>query len=105
MSPTTTTHHHHHLASCSQVMLGLPYDGRIDIWSLGCVMAELATGQVLFPVSGADTCVQAGAGGGGRLDGWGCVRAQLDVRSASLQAARVCTRRGAGCVGVCALQE
>eukprot|EP00198_Chlamydomonas_reinhardtii_P010965 XP_001700302.1 predicted protein [Chlamydomonas reinhardtii] len=32
-----------------EVMLGLPYDGRIDIWSLGCVMAELATGQVLFP--------------------------------------------------------
>ncbi|GLI65433.1 hypothetical protein VaNZ11_008797 [Volvox africanus] len=32
-----------------EVMLGLPYDGRIDIWSLGCVMAELATGSVLFP--------------------------------------------------------
>ncbi|KAG2486140.1 hypothetical protein HYH03_015233 [Edaphochlamys debaryana] len=32
-----------------EVMLGLPYDGRIDVWSLGCVMAELATGQVLFP--------------------------------------------------------
>ncbi|GFR44949.1 hypothetical protein Agub_g6040 [Astrephomene gubernaculifera] len=32
-----------------EVMLGLPYDGKIDVWSLGCVMAELVSGQVLFP--------------------------------------------------------
>lgn len=32
-----------------EVMLGLPYDGRIDVWSLGCVLAEMLTGQVLFP--------------------------------------------------------
>jgi dual specificity tyrosine-phosphorylation-regulated kinase 2/3/4 len=31
-----------------EVILGLPYDGRIDIWSLGCVIAEMYTGQVTF---------------------------------------------------------
>ncbi|KAJ4978980.1 hypothetical protein NE237_009760 [Protea cynaroides] len=32
-----------------EVILGLPYDHRIDIWSLGCVLAELCSGDVLFP--------------------------------------------------------
>jgi serine/threonine protein kinase len=31
-----------------EVVLGLPYDGRIDIWSLGCVVAEMFTGEVTF---------------------------------------------------------
>merc|ERR1719188_1975763 len=31
-----------------EVMLGLPYDQKIDIWSLGCIIAELWTGFVLF---------------------------------------------------------
>lgn len=31
-----------------EVVLGLPYDGKIDIWSLGCVIAEMYTGQVTF---------------------------------------------------------
>lgn len=31
-----------------EVMLGLPYNQKIDIWSLGCVLAELHTGKVLF---------------------------------------------------------
>lgn len=31
-----------------EVILGHPYDQRIDIWSLGCIMAELWTGNVLF---------------------------------------------------------
>ncbi|MQL88747.1 hypothetical protein Taro_021319, partial [Colocasia esculenta] len=32
-----------------EVILGLPYDEKIDIWSLGCILAELFTGDVLFP--------------------------------------------------------
>ncbi|XP_057979679.1 serine/threonine-protein kinase ppk15-like isoform X1 [Malania oleifera] len=35
-----------------EVILGLPYDQRIDIWSLGCILAELCSGEVLFPNDG-----------------------------------------------------
>lgn len=31
-----------------EVILGLPYDGKIDMWSLGCVVAEMYTGEVTF---------------------------------------------------------
>ncbi|GAB2268788.1 hypothetical protein Dimus_003733 [Dionaea muscipula] len=31
-----------------EVILGLPYERKIDIWSLGCILAELCTGNVLF---------------------------------------------------------
>jgi dual specificity tyrosine-phosphorylation-regulated kinase 2/3/4 len=31
-----------------EVILGLDYDLRIDIWSFGCVLCELATGQPIF---------------------------------------------------------
>ncbi|KAJ7970211.1 Kinase family protein [Quillaja saponaria] len=31
-----------------EVILGLPYGKKIDIWSLGCILAELCTGNVLF---------------------------------------------------------
>jgi len=31
-----------------EVILGLVYDQKVDIWSLGCVLAELWTGYVLF---------------------------------------------------------
>lgn len=47
---------HDHLSSYVQsrfyrapeVILGCNYDYKIDVWSLGCVLAELATAQVLF---------------------------------------------------------
>merc|ERR1719453_449934 len=47
---------HDHLSSYVQsrsyrapeVMLGLPYDQKVDLWSLGCIIAELWTGYVLF---------------------------------------------------------
>ncbi|KAL8545284.1 hypothetical protein ACS0TY_005459 [Phlomoides rotata] len=31
-----------------EVIMGLPYGKKIDIWSLGCILAELCTGNVLF---------------------------------------------------------
>ena len=31
-----------------EVILGMPYDGKIDVWSLGCILAELWTGRVLL---------------------------------------------------------
>jgi dual specificity tyrosine-phosphorylation-regulated kinase 2/3/4 len=31
-----------------EVVLGLPYSGKIDVWSLGCVVAEMYTGEVTF---------------------------------------------------------
>lgn len=34
-----------------EVILGLPYDHKIDVWSLGCILAELSSGYVLFQVS------------------------------------------------------
>jgi serine/threonine-protein kinase PRP4 len=35
-----------------EIMLGCPYDEMVDMWSVGCVLFELYTAQVLFP--GAD---------------------------------------------------
>jgi len=34
---------------CPEVILGLPYHCAIDMWSLGCILAELFTGYPLFP--------------------------------------------------------
>jgi serine/threonine protein kinase len=33
-----------------EVILGLRYDTKVDIWSLGCILAELSTGYVLLQV-------------------------------------------------------
>lgn len=38
-----------------EVILGLPYDQKIDIWSFGCILAELLTGSVLFQVTSKAT--------------------------------------------------
>ena len=35
-----------------EVMLGLPYTVAIDVWSLGCILVEMHTGEPLF--SGQD---------------------------------------------------
>ncbi|PRP83922.1 hypothetical protein PROFUN_08859 [Planoprotostelium fungivorum] len=31
-----------------EVILGMPYTGAIDVWSMGCILAELYTGTALF---------------------------------------------------------
>lgn len=33
-----------------EVILGLPYHQQVDVWSLGCILAELLSGYVLFQV-------------------------------------------------------
>lgn len=33
---------------CPEVLLGLPYDEKTDMWSLGCTIYELLTGDILF---------------------------------------------------------
>lgn len=32
-----------------EVVLRIPYSPKVDIWSLGCIVAELFTGEPLFP--------------------------------------------------------
>lgn len=32
-----------------EVILGMKYGHEIDMWSLGCILCELATGKALFP--------------------------------------------------------
>lgn len=39
---------HLHTAFTFQVMFGVPFGPEIDIWSLGCVLAELLLGKPLF---------------------------------------------------------
>ena len=32
-----------------EILLGLPYSQAADMWSFGCIVAELTTGRPLFP--------------------------------------------------------
>ena len=40
-----------------EVLLGIPYDLAIDMWSLGCILVEMHTGESLF--SGANEVSEA----------------------------------------------
>ncbi|XP_010537517.1 PREDICTED: uncharacterized protein LOC104812183 [Tarenaya hassleriana] len=51
-----------------EVILGLPYDKKIDIWSLGCILAELCTGNVLFQNDSPATLLARVVGIIGRID-------------------------------------
>jgi serine/threonine protein kinase len=51
-----------------EVILGMPYDQRIDIWSLGCILAELYTGKVLFQNDSVQTLLARLVGIMGQLD-------------------------------------
>jgi len=32
-----------------EIILGVPYDPALDVWSIGCTLYELYTGKILFP--------------------------------------------------------
>lgn len=32
-----------------EIVVGLPYDSAVDMWSLGCIVFELVSGRPLFP--------------------------------------------------------
>jgi serine/threonine protein kinase len=51
-----------------EVVLGAPYDGKADLWSLGCVLAELFTGQVLLRNESTRTALARVIGIFGPLD-------------------------------------
>ena len=47
-----------------EVILGLPYGQKVDVWSLGCILAELLSGYVLFQAripSSVLTCLSRAA--------------------------------------------
>lgn len=43
-----------------EVLLGTPYDLAIDMWSLGCILVEMHTGEPLF--SGSNEVCSRGGG-------------------------------------------
>lgn len=40
-----------------EIILGIPYCSSIDIWSLGCLICEMFTGEVLFPAENEEDLV------------------------------------------------
>mmetsp|Transcript_28610 Transcript_28610/g.65401 ORF Transcript_28610/g.65401 Transcript_28610/m.65401 type:complete len:113 (+) Transcript_28610:508-846(+) len=49
-----------YIQSCNyhapEAILGLPYDGCIDLWSLSCILAKLYSGRVLFQNDSSSPC-------------------------------------------------
>ena len=48
-----------------EVILGAPYNTKVDVWSLGCILAELYTGEVLFHNDSLASLLAKCAGEGG----------------------------------------
>ena len=42
-----------------EVMLGMPWDTQVDLWSLGCVLAEVQVGQPIFRASSVERVLAA----------------------------------------------
>lgn len=40
-----------------EIVLGVPYDASIDVWSLGCLVFEMITGEVLFPAENEEDLI------------------------------------------------
>lgn len=63
-----------------EVILGLQYNQKIDIWSLGCILAEMVTGRVLFPNSTPATILARMEGILGKMPGHMVVRGKYAPR-------------------------
>ena len=50
-----------------EVVLGLPYNQKVDIWSLGCILAELFTSRVLFCNTSVQTLLAGQMGLAGEM--------------------------------------
>ena len=52
-----------------EVLLGIPYDLAIDMWSLGCILVEMHTGEPLFAGSNEVGKHHTTGGAGGKGEG------------------------------------
>ena len=95
----TTDHLANYIQSRSyrapEVILGLPYGPNIDVWSLGCVLAELWTGDVLFHNTSLPTMLARIIGVVGELPAYmmedGKYSAKYFTRSGYLYEERPCS--------------
>ena len=87
-----------------EVLLGCPYFCAVDMWSFGCILAELYTGNPLFPGESKPPRAQMSSeelggarGSSGELGG---ARGSSEERTMSLRRALM-SRRGALAISLC----